>query len=325
MICNSLRTVVYCVGLRRATASCTSRTVEGPRSQRTVRISSSPSVGRGGSGIFAGILRRSYYEELRLSSGNKWPRMNVDERGLKTKHFYSSNPCSSAAKKPLRKSARNPSAQPGNAPSGPVRAPDKPGGLGRIVELQLGRIPNEVLLREPGPHRTEQHAFRQRAGVIEGRRRLAFPRHGIDELEVMVVHRLPGNLEGLELIFGQQNGHRGVRQQYRSLGSDEDRAFERQSPGPGQRLHLFRRALVAVGPRNRHRLALGVLGAGKNIMDHGIGRPTVLAGLRPFRLQRQRGGQFESREWRIVNVATHVAEGGGPEIDPLDHLATAQR
>src|ERR1039457_7667591 len=63
---------------------------------RTVRISSSPSVGRGGSGIFAGILRRSYYEELRLSSGNKWPRMNADERGLKTKHFYSSNPCSFA-------------------------------------------------------------------------------------------------------------------------------------------------------------------------------------------------------------------------------------
>src|SRR5260370_36488359 len=48
MICRVFRTVVYWVGLRAAIASCTSRTVPGPWFQRTVSISSSASVGRGG-------------------------------------------------------------------------------------------------------------------------------------------------------------------------------------------------------------------------------------------------------------------------------------
>src|SRR5579863_5138367 len=52
MICSILSTVVYCVGLRAATTSCTSRTVDGPRLHRTVRISSSASVGRGSESIY---------------------------------------------------------------------------------------------------------------------------------------------------------------------------------------------------------------------------------------------------------------------------------
>src|SRR5262245_26976756 len=48
MICISLSTVVYCVGLRPAITSWTSRTVLGPRLQSTVRISNSASVGLGG-------------------------------------------------------------------------------------------------------------------------------------------------------------------------------------------------------------------------------------------------------------------------------------
>src|SRR5437899_7398898 len=52
MTCICLRTVVYCVGLRRVMVSWTSRTVLGPRLHSTVRISSSASVGLGGlSGI----------------------------------------------------------------------------------------------------------------------------------------------------------------------------------------------------------------------------------------------------------------------------------
>src|ERR1035441_11001710 len=47
MICNIFSTVVYCVGLREQTHSCTWRTVAGPRLQSTVRISNSASVGRG--------------------------------------------------------------------------------------------------------------------------------------------------------------------------------------------------------------------------------------------------------------------------------------
>src|SRR5258707_8376980 len=45
MTCIWLSTVVYCVGLRRAMVSWTSRTVLGPRLHSTVRISSSASVG----------------------------------------------------------------------------------------------------------------------------------------------------------------------------------------------------------------------------------------------------------------------------------------
>src|SRR5581483_9354997 len=55
MIWRSFKTVVYCVGLRWAMASWTSRTVLAPRSHSTVKISSSASVGRGGSGWLVGI------------------------------------------------------------------------------------------------------------------------------------------------------------------------------------------------------------------------------------------------------------------------------
>src|SRR5690242_13966175 len=53
MICICLRTVVYCAGLRSVMISCTVRTVQAPRLHRMVRISSSASVGLGGSsGIY---------------------------------------------------------------------------------------------------------------------------------------------------------------------------------------------------------------------------------------------------------------------------------
>src|ERR1039457_6950124 len=55
MIWSIFRTLVYCVGLRRTMASWTTRTVEAPRLHRTVRISSSASVGRGGSDGLADI------------------------------------------------------------------------------------------------------------------------------------------------------------------------------------------------------------------------------------------------------------------------------
>src|SRR5690348_771892 len=47
MIWSSFKTVVYPVGFRRSSSSCTCRTVLGPRRQSTRRIPSSASVGRG--------------------------------------------------------------------------------------------------------------------------------------------------------------------------------------------------------------------------------------------------------------------------------------
>src|SRR5271157_3060711 len=69
MIWRTFRTVVYCVGLRRTMASWTARTVEAPRLQRMVRISSSASVGRGGSGgledIYEDCTTKSVVESRR--------------------------------------------------------------------------------------------------------------------------------------------------------------------------------------------------------------------------------------------------------------------
>src|SRR6476646_1990004 len=61
MICSILSTVVYCAGLRAQMASCTSRTVVGPRLHSTVRISSSASVGLGGfSAIYEDLTTKEF-------------------------------------------------------------------------------------------------------------------------------------------------------------------------------------------------------------------------------------------------------------------------
>src|SRR5579883_397886 len=60
MICINFRMVVYCAGRRAAMVSCTSRTVLGPRLQRTVRMSSSASVGRGGSCIYENLTTKAF-------------------------------------------------------------------------------------------------------------------------------------------------------------------------------------------------------------------------------------------------------------------------
>src|ERR1017187_3158224 len=61
MICSILSTVVYCAGLRAQMASCTSRTVVGPRLHSTVRISSSASVGLGNfSAIYEDVTTKTF-------------------------------------------------------------------------------------------------------------------------------------------------------------------------------------------------------------------------------------------------------------------------
>src|ERR1035441_1035954 len=61
MICNIFSTVVYCVGLRAQTHSCTWRTVADPRLQSTVRISNSASVGRGSiSAIYEKLTTKTF-------------------------------------------------------------------------------------------------------------------------------------------------------------------------------------------------------------------------------------------------------------------------
>src|SRR5271157_3912387 len=71
MIWRTFRTVVYCVGLRRTMASWTARTVEAPRLQRMVRISSSASVGRGGSGVCVGQFVVAGTDQVRAVLGRE--------------------------------------------------------------------------------------------------------------------------------------------------------------------------------------------------------------------------------------------------------------
>src|SRR3954471_23979110 len=66
MIWSSFKTVVYPRDFFSLSASCTSRTVEGPRNQRTRRISSSDVVGFCGERVMAG----PYYEEIRSVNEN---------------------------------------------------------------------------------------------------------------------------------------------------------------------------------------------------------------------------------------------------------------
>src|SRR5688572_31432105 len=63
MICITRNVVVYCDGFLDWLAAWTSRTVEGPRSQRTFKISNSASVGR--DDVFrAVIVRATVYEDM---------------------------------------------------------------------------------------------------------------------------------------------------------------------------------------------------------------------------------------------------------------------
>src|ERR1017187_1363689 len=68
IICSIFSTVVYCVGLRAQTHSCTCRTVAGPRLQSTVRISNSASVGRGSiSAIYEELTTKTFVCQEELS------------------------------------------------------------------------------------------------------------------------------------------------------------------------------------------------------------------------------------------------------------------
>src|SRR5271169_2280066 len=63
MIWSSFSTVVYPTSFSWLKASCTARTVDGPRSHKMRRISSSPAVGLGTLDL---VMRYSYYEGIRI-------------------------------------------------------------------------------------------------------------------------------------------------------------------------------------------------------------------------------------------------------------------
>ena len=86
--------------------------------------------------------------------------------------------------------------------------------------------------------------------------------------------------------------------------------------GADQGLHFPAGPLVAVVPGDADAVAVGVAGARKDIMDDGVGGPVVLSRSGPFGTHRGRGRQGKGLEDRIVDVAAHVAERAGAEIEP---------
>ena len=88
-----------------------------------------------------------------------------------------------------------------------------------------------------------------------------------------------------------------------------------------QGLHLPRRPLVAVVPGHADGLALGVARAGEDVVDDGVVRPVVPARRRAFGADGDRRGQGERGEDRVEDVAAHVAERAGAEVEALAPVA----
>jgi hypothetical protein len=76
-------------------------------------------------------------------------------------------------------------------------------------------------------------------------------------------------------------------------------------------------SLIAIVPSDFDGGAFGEGGAGKDVFDPGIDGPTVLVGGGAFGADADWRGEGERGEDRVVNVAAHVAEGAGAEVEPF--------
>ena len=65
------------------------------------------------------------------------------------------------------------------------------------------------------------------------------------------------------------------------------------------------------------RATLGEGRAGEDVFDAGIDGPTVVVGGGSFGADADRGGKGKCGEDRVVDVAAHVAEGAGAEVEPF--------
>src|SRR6185369_1910386 len=70
-------------------------------------------------------------------------------------------------------------------------------------------------------------------------------------------------------------------------------------------------------PGNRDGLALGHRRPREHVVDHRIERPTLPVRRGAFGAYGERCSQTQGAEYRVQDVASHVAEGGSAEIDPL--------
>ena len=79
-----------------------------------------------------------------------------------------------------------PSGKAWNRPACAILPPQEAVGFGGIGKFRLRSVPLQCRIREARRQRAQQHRLRQRAGIIERRRRFPVPQHRFGEFEVVV-------------------------------------------------------------------------------------------------------------------------------------------
>src|SRR6185436_18952008 len=105
-----------------------------------------------------------------------------------------------------------------------------------------------------------------------------------------------------------------------AVAADVDRTLIVQLVFADLRLNLRRRSGVAVIPVERQAVCRG-LGAGEDVLYLAIEAPAIGVGRAGLAADRERRRQRQRTEYRIENVATHVAKGAGAEVETLAPFA----
>ncbi len=107
-----------------------------------------------------------------------------------------------------------------------------------------------------------------------------------------------------------------------AFGADEDGALAGDFLGVADLGEdVGGRAFVAVVPDYFHSLAIGVLGAGEDVVDDGAEAPVVRGGGGAFGADAEGRGDADGFEDGVVDVAAHVAEGAGAEVEAFAPVA----
>lgn len=209
-----------------------------------------------------------------------------------------------------------------DAPASAVLAADEFVG-GSFVELELGRVPFEFGFWKAGGDAADEHRLGQETGVVEISGSAAKSETRLDEFAVMIAVRDVGKLEVLEFLVRIKERAVDVRQDQRAFGSDKDGtrvgpliAFEQRKDIGG----WFR---ITVVPRQVERFAVGIVGSREREMYLRINGPVPIVRRGAFRADRYRRMQADRIENRIEDVAAHVANGAGAELEafaPVDRM-----
>ncbi len=132
----------------------------------------------------------------------------------------------------------------------------------------------------------------------------------------MVVALGLGTLVVGELLGGQEDRRGDVGRIEDALGADVNRTLVAEATVADQGLDLVGRAAVAVVPGEGQGLR-GLGGGGEDVADDGVEAPAMLVRGAALGADLGGGGELEGAEDGVEDVAAHVAEGAGAEVEPL--------